>query len=118
MNQISNEVKILIAIQARSNSTRFPQKIFQNVGKKMVLQHVIDQALSAKHYAERPNRKMTMKCDVAVLHPEDDTQIMTLFKGKGALLIRGSETDVLSRFVKAQKRQMPIISVGLLLTVH
>jgi len=97
-------IKILIAIQARSNSTRFPQKIFQTVGKKMVLQHVIDQALSAKHYAERPNRKVNMKCDVAVLHPDDDIQIMTLFKGKGAILIGGSESDVLSRFVKAQKQ--------------
>lgn len=98
-----NTVKVLIAIQARSNSSRFPQKIFQTIGKKMVLQHVIDQALSAKHYAERPNRKLTMKCEVAVLHPESDTQIPTLFRGKGATLISGSEGDVLSRYVKAQK---------------
>ena len=103
MSTANKPIKVLIAIQARSNSTRFPQKIFQTVGKKMVLQHVIDQALSAKRYAEMPTRKIPIKCDVAVLHPDDDIQIMTLFKGKGAMLIGGSEHNVLSRFVKAQK---------------
>lgn len=105
LNLIENkpvaEVKVLIAIQARTNSTRFPQKIYQTVGKKMVLDHVIDQAKSAKIYVERSTHKKVIKCDIAVLHPENDIQLMTTFRHSGAQLIAGSESDVLSRYVKA-----------------
>ncbi len=97
------EVKVLIAIQARTNSTRFPQKIYQTLGNKMILQHVVDQARSAKIYVQRPSRAVTVKCEIAVLHPENDDQLKTLFNGCGAQLIGGDEQDVLSRFVKAQK---------------
>lgn len=97
------EVKVLIAIQARTNSTRFPQKIYQTLGKKMILQHVIDQARSAKIYAERRSNKKRIKCEIAILHPEDDVQLKTIFKSCGALLIGGDEQNVLSRFVKAQQ---------------
>ena len=104
-NSISTqrEVKVLIAIQARSNSTRFPQKIYQTVGKKMVLQHVIDQAKSSKIYLERPSHKTSIKCDIAILHPENDNQLITSFKYSGATLISGDEQDVLSRYIKAHK---------------
>lgn len=98
------DVKVLIAIQARTNSTRFPQKIYQTVGKKMVLQHVIDQAKSAKLYVERSTHKKIIKCDIAVLHPTDDIQLITTFRNSGAQLIGGDEQDVLSRYVKAQKQ--------------
>lgn len=103
MNTVKQDIKILIAIQARTNSTRFPQKIYQIIGKKMVLQHVIDQAKSAKIYVERPSHKKTIKCEIAILHPEDDLQVKTIFRSSGATLIGGDEQDVLSRFVKAQK---------------
>lgn len=96
-----NLTKVLIAIQARSNSTRFPQKIFEKIGKKMVIQHVIDAAISAKRYAEYAQKPVL--CEVAILHPENDDQIKTLCKGMGAKLIGGDELNVLSRYVKAQR---------------
>lgn len=98
-----DEVNVLICIQARTNSTRFPQKIYQALGKKMVLQHVVDQALSSKLYVERSSHKRAIKCQVAVVHPENDIQLITTFKNCGAMLISGSESDVLSRYVKAQE---------------
>lgn len=96
------EVNVLICIQARTNSTRFPQKIYQSIGRKMVLQHVVDQALSSKIYVERANHKKIIKCQVAVVHPDNDIQLVTTFKNCGAMLISGSEPDVLSRYIKAQ----------------
>jgi spore coat polysaccharide biosynthesis protein SpsF len=69
----------------------------------MILQHVVDQALSAKTYVERRSSQKTMKTVVAVLHPTDDAQLVTTFKQCGAMLIAGDEQDVLSRFVKAQE---------------
>lgn len=102
----TDQVNVLIAIQARSNSTRFPQKIYQLIGKKMVLQHVIDQAKSAKVYIERPSKK-NIKCDIVVLHPEDDNQLISNFRNSGVLLLSGNEQDVLSRYVKAYKSLKP-----------
>ena len=97
------EISVLICIQARTNSTRFPQKIYQSLGKKMVLQHVVDEALSSKLYIERLKHVPPIKCQVLVLHPENDIQLTTTFKNCGAMLVCGSEKDVLSRFIKAQQ---------------
>lgn len=97
-------INVLIAIQARSNSTRFPQKIYQLIGKKMVLQHVIDQVKSAKNYTERATQKKQVKCQIAILHPHNDIQVQTFFKSSDARLIAGDENDVLSRYLQAQKQ--------------
>lgn len=96
------EVKVLIAIQARSTSKRFPGKIFEMIGKKTVLQHVIDAAKSAKHHIERTSKKIPMQCQIAILHPEGDRDIEIGYKASGALLVPGDENNVLSRFVKAR----------------
>lgn len=97
------KTSILIAIQARSNSTRFPQKIYQMIGKKMCLQHVIDQSKNAKIYIER-NKLIT--CDIVVLHPEDDNQLITSFKGK-CDLVSGPEQNVLKRYLNAFDKYKP-----------
>ena len=97
----NDRVKVLIAIQARSNSTRFPQKIYQTIGKKPVLQHVIDSSLSSKRYISMSTHKKKIDCDVAVLHPITDHQVINFCKGKGILLIGGDEENVLSRFLNA-----------------
>jgi len=94
---------VVIVIQARSNSTRFPKKIYELLGDKMVLQHVVDQALSSKLYVERSVQKK-IDCSVVVAHPEDDEQVKTTFKKCGAFLLGGSEKDVLSRYIKAQEQ--------------
>ena len=108
----TEQINVLIAIQARSNSTRFPQKIYQMIGKKMVLQHVIDQAKSAKIYIERPSKK-NIKCDIVVLHPEDDNQLISNFRNSGVLLLSGNEHDVLSRYIKAYNALKPAYIVRL-----
>lgn len=97
--------EILIAIQARSNSTRFPKKIFEFIGKRRVLDHVIDRARSAANHAMRhpKDRDPPIRCNVAVLHPEGDTELVKAFQGSDCFFIGGPEQDVLSRYVKAQQ---------------
>lgn len=93
---------VLIAIQARSNSTRFPRKIYQDIGEKRVLDHVIDQAMSASMYVNRYSRTKKINCSVAVLHPDGDDDVIKTFRREGLIMIAGSENNVLSRYVKAQ----------------
>lgn len=101
------EKSVLIAIQARSTSTRFPGKIFELIGSKTVLQHVIDQAKSSQSYVSRPNRKIQIRCSVAVLYPENDSDIAKHCKQSGVYLIPGSEFNVLSRYIKAMEQIKP-----------
>jgi spore coat polysaccharide biosynthesis protein SpsF len=107
------EKSVLIAIQARSTSTRFPGKIFELIGSKTVLQHVIDQAKSAKFHVERSSRQKLIKCDVAVLHPFGDTNIINCFRQSGTHLVSGDEHDVLSRYIDAVKLIKPDFVVRL-----
>ena len=96
-------LEVLIAIQARSNSTRFPKKIYEHIGDKRVLDHVIDRAKSTADHIMRYTTRISVKCQVAVLHPEQDDELVKSFRSSGAILIGGPEEDVLSRYVKAQE---------------
>lgn len=104
---LSNEVKVLIAIQARSNSKRFPQKIYNMIGKKTVLQHVVDSAMSSKRYISMSTHKKKIDCNVAILHPNGDHQLITACKGRGVQLIGGEEENVLSRYLNAFEQMKP-----------
>lgn len=96
-----NPIKVLIAIQARSGSTRFPGKIFQIIGNKTCLDHVIFAANSAKtHLVKNMNYKI--ECEVAVVYPEGDLEVSNFLLGrKDVVAIPGPELDVLSRYHKA-----------------
>ncbi len=107
------EKRVLIAIQARSTSSRFPGKIFELIGQKTVLQHVIDQAKSAKFHVERSSRQIYIKCEIAVLHPANDRTIINSYKQTGAHLISGDEENVLSRYIEAAKLIKPDFIVRL-----
>jgi spore coat polysaccharide biosynthesis protein SpsF len=98
--QTAGPARVLIAIQARSASTRFPGKIYEEIGSKMVLTHVIDAAKKAKKYCERSGK---MVCEIAVLYPDGDQRILDTFKSAGVLMIAGPEHDVLARYLAAQR---------------
>jgi spore coat polysaccharide biosynthesis protein SpsF (cytidylyltransferase family) len=84
--------KIVIGIQARSNSVRLPRKVHMPLDGKPVLQHVID---SCTH-AEWHNRKHLphIKMEVWVLCPYDD-EILQSFN---CPIFDGPEDDVLKRY--------------------
>lgn len=88
---------VCIGIQARSTSTRLPRKVFELIGEKPLLQHVIDACERAKIYMNRHSHKSNMIATVALLIPHGD-EIKQVFRNKGAIIVEGAEHDVLSRY--------------------
>ena len=92
--------KVLIGIQARSTSSRFPKKVFEKIGSKMLLQHVIDACEDSAHYINRKTTKSQVLAEVALVIPYDD-EIKEKFHR--VLIYEGPEHDVLERYYKAAK---------------
>lgn len=81
-----------VVVQARMHSTRLPGKVLRELGGRTVLDHVL------RRCAAIPG------CDVVVCAiPEDeDCQPIADEAGRaGARVVRGSEQDVLARYLKA-----------------
>lgn len=87
--------RVMIAIQARTNSTRLPGKVMKDLHGKRILDHVLDACLNASRYQ---NKFMDLKrviVDVALVVPENDPIISAY---ENVLVYEGSEKDVLSRY--------------------
>lgn len=67
-------MKILIAIQARSASTRLPGKIYEKIGNKTILKWVYEAALEAKQTIEED--KIFESCEVVVIGPLHDEKLV------------------------------------------
>jgi len=89
---------ILIAIQARSGSTRLPRKAFALIGGSRMLDHVIDSCKKAAHYLTS-RRNLNLATEVVVVAPVGDP-IVNEFSSR-CTVIEGSELDVLSRYAGA-----------------
>lgn len=96
----------LIAIQARSGSTRLPRKAFELIGAKMMLDHVID---ACKKSASFLWNKEHIRTRVIVVTPDGDP-IAKAFANR-CEIIQGSHLDVLSRYAKAMELYKPDILV-------
>lgn len=85
-------MNIGIIIQARMGSTRLPGKILKPFyGGKTLLETLLDDL----HKVEGA------KVIVATSVNENNDKLVTFLKEKGELVFRGSENDVLDRFIKA-----------------
>lgn len=86
--------KTLGIIQARTGSTRLPEKVLLDLAGRSVLRWVLDRA----------SRSETLDgLIVATSTAVEDDQIADLCKRWGVNVFRGSEDDVLSRFHEAAK---------------
>ncbi len=94
--------KVSIGIQARSTSERFPNKISQYIGQKMVIEHVIDSCRSCADYINRYAFSNHVSCGVYVLIPKNDP-IKDILRIDHDLIIEGDEKDVLSRYMQMAK---------------
>ena len=89
---------VSIIIQARSTSTRFPRKIFEKIGHKTILKHVLDACNNCASYVNKRTHQHGIVCNVALAVPENDELIPHYSKN---IIIQGDENDVLSRYQKA-----------------
>jgi spore coat polysaccharide biosynthesis protein SpsF len=81
-----------VIIQARVGSTRLPGKVLEKIGTRTIIEEVIDRC------------RRIPGADVVVCAIPDlarDDELVGPSTRAGAVIVRGSEQDVLSRYVKA-----------------
>ena len=86
--------KIVAIIQARVTSSRFPNKIFQKIGNKNLIEILIDRLKKSKHID---------KIVLAIPNNKKNEIIRKKIKNNISIY-SGSENDVLDRYYKAAKR--------------
>ena len=87
--------KFTVFIQARLSSKRFPNKIFQKIGNKSILE-IIHQRVSLS--------KKIDKIIFLIPNSKKNDKLQYFLKSKNFNFFRGSETNVLQRFVQASKK--------------
>ena len=92
-------MKVLAIVQARCNSTRFPNKILKSLGKKKTVIQVLLQRLS--------RAKLIDKIVVATTKSKSDDILVKYVKNLKNVTFRGSENDVLDRFYEVSKIYKP-----------
>jgi spore coat polysaccharide biosynthesis protein SpsF (cytidylyltransferase family) len=92
---------VILGIQARSTSTRLPNKVNMQVGGKPILQHVLDACQIAARFLRTGNLGVVV--NVVLLVPKGDS-IATHYRSR-VPVYEGDEHDVLSRYV-AVTREM------------
>ncbi len=94
------EKKIVAIIQARLTSARFPEKIFQKIGDKRLIEILVERVKKSKK-----NDKVIL----AIPNNKENSSIKT--KLKNVNIFPGSESDVLDRYYKAAKKYKASIIV-------
>ncbi|MFJ3956450.1 cytidylyltransferase domain-containing protein [Arthrobacter sp. NPDC090010] len=89
---MNSQPKVVAVIQARVGSSRLPSKVLRALGGKPVLQWVVEAAQRAKGIDQ---------VVIATSTESGDDAILELADGLGVEVVRGSEDDVLSRFLLA-----------------
>jgi spore coat polysaccharide biosynthesis protein SpsF len=93
-----NAARVVAIVQARTGSTRLPNKVLADLGGAPMLERVVERALSADRIDE---------VVVATTTHSSDDPVDALARSLGRPVFRGSEDDVLGRYAGAAR------SVGL-----
>ena len=91
--------KVVIAIQARSDSQRLPGKAHLQVGGKPILQWIIDSCNQAIRYLAQTTKDLEADVSVCLLVPKGDA-LVSIYQNQIEIL-EGDHDDVLSRFYQA-----------------
>jgi glutamate-1-semialdehyde 2,1-aminomutase len=87
--------QVLVIIQARYNSTRFPGKVVKKINNKTILEILIKRLNKSKYVS---------KIIVACSKNQKDKAIINVCKKTGINYFSGSENDVLDRYYQAAKK--------------
>lgn len=90
-------MRVGLFIQARTASTRLPAKIFEVIGDKPLLRHVVDACLNVNVLSKANTYQTVIVC------PEGDKRVWEWAKENGILCFEGSETDLVKRYYDAAK---------------
>ncbi|MCK6529421.1 glycosyltransferase family protein [Myxococcota bacterium] len=83
---------VVVIVQARMGSTRLPGKVLEDVGGRPMLHRVMERVARAR---------LPARCGIATTtHPRDDA-VAAAARDLGVGLFRGSEDDVLARYLGA-----------------
>lgn len=93
-----NKMKVLAITQARTGSSRLPNKVMKMVDGKTLLSTHIERILKSKHIT---------KFIVATTTEKEDDAIEEVVKSYDLEVSRGSANDVLDRFYQAAKKYTP-----------
>jgi|TARA_B110000037_G_scaffold214885_1_gene271463 spore coat polysaccharide biosynthesis protein SpsF (cytidylyltransferase family) len=88
-------IKIPVIIQARENSKRFPGKIFKKIGDKTILEIIL---------SELSKSKLISKVFIASSLKTNKDKISKISSKYESEVFFGSETNVLSRYIKICKK--------------
>ncbi len=88
-------MKIGVIVQARMGSTRLPGKVARKISGKPMLGHIIERLKEADELDQ---------IIVATSDKEEDNKIVKIAEGENVTNFRGSEEDVLSRYIEAAER--------------
>ncbi|MGQ0430942.1 MAG: cytidylyltransferase domain-containing protein [Microthrixaceae bacterium] len=99
-------MRVLIVIQARTGSTRFPRKVLMDIAGQPMLGFMLDRLAPL---AEDLDTDIV----VATTDRAQDQDIVDLARAKSVATVRGSEHDVLGRFVRALDRSPAEVVVRL-----
>lgn len=99
MNKRPQTLKhVFVGIQARSNSTRFPKKIFEDMGGKSVLDQVIDCVDRSICYINKTSHRTHIQAKKYLLIHENDKLLIDYKSISGIKKIIGDENDLISRY--------------------
>lgn len=87
-------MKILAIVQARTRSTRFPNKVLQKIKGKSLIELL---------FSRLARSKMLNEVILATSNLANDNLLVDVVKNLGFGVYRGSENDVLSRYYTAAK---------------
>lgn len=93
------QTKALIAIQARSTSSRLPRKVFELIDGRPMLDHVIDACKKSADYVNYTTHQTGLAVHHVLVVPDGDPIVKAW--GRKITVVEGPENDVLARYVQA-----------------
>ena len=81
-------MKKIIIIQARQNSTRFPNKVLQQINGISIIEIIIKRLTKSKKVDQ---------IVIATSRSKKNNELVKILKAKGYNVFRGSENNVLNR---------------------
>ena len=85
--------KIIAIVQARENSSRFPNKVLKYINEKTILEIINSRLKKSKNLS-----------NIVFAIPKNDKKIQSLLIKKKINYFQGSEKNVLERFYKCAKK--------------